>query len=92
MNSALDSSSYTYNVANKYYASLWVESKDGCVVSEDSIEINVHAAPSVQFITDTSQHCFPATLEFVNMSADTINVEYSWDFYNGTYSSEIYLV
>jgi len=89
MNSALDSSSYTYNVANKYYASLWVESKDGCVVSEDSIEINVHAAPSVQFITDTSQHCFPATLEFVNMSADTINVEYSWDFYNGTYSSEI---
>ena len=87
--SSLDSSSYTYNVANNYYASLWVESKDGCIVSEDSIEINVHAPPSVDFKTDTSQHCFPTTLKFINMSADTINVAYSWDFYNGTYSSEI---
>ncbi len=81
--SYLENPSYTYNIAGTYYASVTVHNHGVCSAFYDSVEINVSPIPYVNFSADTSNHCFPATMEFTNLSGDTANTSFHWEFGTG---------
>ena len=88
-NSTIESPHYTYNIPGTYYVGLYTENVLGCSSILDSIQIQVNPVPAINFEFDTSNHCFPAEIQFTNLSTDTGNTSFFWNFYNGIISQEV---
>lgn len=81
---------YQYQSEGKFYATLIVESSNGCSNSQ-TLEINVNPIPTVDFYTDILQGCSPLVINFTdNSSIDTTgNISgWHWDFGNGNTSND----
>lgn len=59
----------------------------GSPTARDSVYALVHPLPEVGFYSDKASSCPPGTFQFFEVSNDSVQQTYNWDFGNGGYSS-----
>ncbi len=67
---------------------LIVNSPFGCLPDSQSLSFITAAASVAHFIKDTSGGCGPVTATFTNNSSNFNNIQFFWDFGNGTASTQ----
>ncbi len=75
----------TVNVCPYNSTYYWVNANDGCSTPVmDTILVVVHETPIIDFATDTLEGCFPATIEFYDLSIPVTDAHTcEWSFGDG---------
>lgn len=89
-NAAVNTTSLTQNVnpqLSTNYTSVLTDFNN-CVISSNTVNINVNALPVVNFIADVYEGCQPLAVKFTNLSAASPTItNWLWNFGNGSTST-----
>ncbi len=73
------------NLTEGYNTFRWLMNVNNCITYDD-VSIEYRVVPDAAFIVDTTQGCYPLTIEFTNYSDG--GTEFLWDFGDGYSSSD----
>lgn len=86
--SSQPSPSHTYSSPGAYNISLVVSTQEGCSDTASYSAVIINPTPVSDFMTDTQAGCTPLHVSFIDASASSVPLSYSWDLGNNSTSSQ----